>query len=253
MRCLGGGTDVLIYLATQLTVFQFYTGEWLKVYGVGVPNGALWTITVEIQFYLLAVILANKLKSCKLKTWLNIIVLTMVISLILQYTKDWYPLLVYKIFTVSIISFMWIFLIGMCIYYNREIIIPVLIKKKYQLLVLYIIWQYFLPNSFVVAFEGVRYNLITTVIMLLIVTGIGYSWSWRSLQDYSYSFYLYHIVVINFVIHNIGKYYTTEGYIMVFLSCFAAISILAIISRKYVAGALTKKIEDKFIFRKEPY
>ena len=43
-----GIKDIGIYLSTQMTAFQFYTGDWLRSYGVGTPNGALWTITVDI-------------------------------------------------------------------------------------------------------------------------------------------------------------------------------------------------------------
>lgn len=54
--------DIFIYLATQLTLFQFYTGDWARNYGVGTPNGALWTITVDIQFYLIAILLRKILR-----------------------------------------------------------------------------------------------------------------------------------------------------------------------------------------------
>ena len=46
-----------IWLAGQLTFFQFYTPDFLRSLGTGVPNGALWTIPVELQFYLLVPVL----------------------------------------------------------------------------------------------------------------------------------------------------------------------------------------------------
>lgn len=242
-----GGADILVYLATQLTIFQFYTGDWLRSYGVGVPNGALWTITVDMQFYIIAIIMAKTLKTCKLKSWLGLILLTMLLSLILEKTHNLYPVLVYKLLYVNLISFMWIFLIGMCIYYHREKLVPVMIKHKYYLIIMYFVWQYMLPSDFISIFESIRYNLVTTVIMLCMFTGIGFSYQWRSKEDYSYSFYLYHIVVINFVINNIGKDFTPVEYIILFACCFMAIAILAIISRTYVAGSLTRKFEEKIL------
>lgn len=43
----------LAWLLGQITVFQFYTPDVLRPYGLHNPNGALWTIVVEIQFYAL--------------------------------------------------------------------------------------------------------------------------------------------------------------------------------------------------------
>jgi peptidoglycan/LPS O-acetylase OafA/YrhL len=40
-----------LWIAGQLTVVQFYNPEALRRFGVGVVNGSLWTIPVELQFY----------------------------------------------------------------------------------------------------------------------------------------------------------------------------------------------------------
>jgi peptidoglycan/LPS O-acetylase OafA/YrhL len=40
------------WLLGQLTCGQFYNPEFFRGFGVGVVNGALWTISVELQFYL---------------------------------------------------------------------------------------------------------------------------------------------------------------------------------------------------------
>ena len=45
--------QLFIWLVTQLSFFQIYNPDFLRGYGVGVVNGSLWTISVEIQFYLL--------------------------------------------------------------------------------------------------------------------------------------------------------------------------------------------------------
>lgn len=43
-----------LFTIGQSTIFQFWTPDFLRGYGCGVPNGALWTIAVLIQFYFLA-------------------------------------------------------------------------------------------------------------------------------------------------------------------------------------------------------
>lgn len=74
-----------------MTAFQFYTGGWLRGYGVGVPNGALWTITVDIQFYIVSIFLAKWLKGRRIKTWGVIIGLFMILDLTLEKAKGGYP------------------------------------------------------------------------------------------------------------------------------------------------------------------
>jgi peptidoglycan/LPS O-acetylase OafA/YrhL len=53
------------WIIAQMTFFQFWTPPMLRNWGVGTPNGSLWTIPVELQFYLLLpalVILLTRIK-----------------------------------------------------------------------------------------------------------------------------------------------------------------------------------------------
>jgi peptidoglycan/LPS O-acetylase OafA/YrhL len=47
----------LQWTAAQLSFLQFYNPAFMRHYGVGVLNGSMWTITVELQFYALVPIL----------------------------------------------------------------------------------------------------------------------------------------------------------------------------------------------------
>lgn len=43
--------ELILFIFTQSTLFQFWTPSFLRDYGVGTPNGALWTICIFMQFY----------------------------------------------------------------------------------------------------------------------------------------------------------------------------------------------------------
>ena len=53
----------------QATIFQFWTPDFLRGYGCGTPNGALWTITVLIQFYFCAYLIYKWLHNKKFFVW----------------------------------------------------------------------------------------------------------------------------------------------------------------------------------------
>ena len=44
-------TSLASWVFAQLTLFQFYNPSFLRDYGNGVLNGSLWTIPIELQFY----------------------------------------------------------------------------------------------------------------------------------------------------------------------------------------------------------
>lgn len=48
-----GTLPFLTWVAAQLTVGQFFNPDLVRRFGVGTPNGSLWTIPVEIGFYIL--------------------------------------------------------------------------------------------------------------------------------------------------------------------------------------------------------
>lgn len=241
--------DILVYLATQLTFFQFYTGEWLRGYGVGVPNGALWTITVDIQFYILAILISRIMKKKPVKVWVSIIAFFSVLSITIKKVEAYIPDIIWKLLLCNIVPFLFIFLIGMFVYYHKDLIIPMMVKWKWIIGCAYLIWKLFVPNWVLNIFEGVRYNIATTLLLICVVISFGFSFKYRMKNDYSYSFYLYHMVIINFINHTIIKEFTSWGTFSIFLAgSFIIIYGFAFISKNLISNKVGRYIEKKIAF-----
>lgn len=58
-----------LFAVGQSTIFQFWTPDFLRGYGCGCPNGALWTIAVLIQFYFLSSFIYKWMKNRSLVVW----------------------------------------------------------------------------------------------------------------------------------------------------------------------------------------
>lgn len=62
--------QTILFVFTQSTLLQFWTPDCLRDYGCGTPNGALWTIGVIVQFYIVGYFLYKKLYAKNLEIWL---------------------------------------------------------------------------------------------------------------------------------------------------------------------------------------
>jgi peptidoglycan/LPS O-acetylase OafA/YrhL len=50
-------SDIALLFLGKTTFFQFYNPDFMRAFGDGVLNGSLWTICVELQFYILTPLL----------------------------------------------------------------------------------------------------------------------------------------------------------------------------------------------------
>jgi peptidoglycan/LPS O-acetylase OafA/YrhL len=208
------------WLAGQVSFFQFYNPEHFRGFGIGVANGALWTITVELQFYIFVPLLYFLTSGGKLGKPLAkaITPLLFVISFALYCVMDHQvngpggftgAPLPFKLLHVTLIPHLWMFLLGIMIHRNFEMLRGWLEGKFLHYFLGYAAFMAliaaFIPDRslpFYLAYLPSR--------ALLAFATIAGAFSYRSLShrllkgtDISYGIYIYHSVVIN-VLMQIG-------------------------------------------------
>ena len=64
-------------------LFQFWTPEALRGFGCGTPNGSLWTISVIVQFYIVAWFLKKLTrKKSGLALWIGMLICSLAIGFV---------------------------------------------------------------------------------------------------------------------------------------------------------------------------
>lgn len=195
-------TDGIIYLVTQFFGLNFYTGNWLRGYGVGTPNGVLWTIGVQVQFFLLAPMLYRLLRKLQLIGSTVLIGILTVLSIAIEKCAGLMPEIGYKLIGVTVVPYLYFLVLGMAGWCFRDQIIPTLEKVRWVILPVFVLWKIaenHLPFPHI--FDGVMYNTVTTLLTALLIFAFGFSFKWRMKRDLTYGFYLYHMVFINIAIH----------------------------------------------------
>lgn len=196
----------LPWVLAQLSVFQFYNPVFLRDFGVGVLNGSLWTIAVEIQFYVFLPIYNQFCKIFIVKQedllLALIIVFSSILFFLLQINEEYSHLLIIKIIKVTALPYLFLFVAGMWMEKRFTTILNFIENK-----VLFWAMAYsFLNYKSLILVLDVKYNyffmLCSCGILCFLILSFAYSFrdiSRKILydQDISYGIYLYHMIVVN--------------------------------------------------------
>lgn len=168
-----------IYAVTQFFGMNFYTGDWLRGYGSGVPNGVLWTIPVQVQFFLLAPVIHKLLGQRKLSIGLALVGGLTAASIVCNLFEGYLPEIVNKLIGVTVIPYLYFLVAGMVGWYHRDTVIPVLQKKKWLVLGGYVVWKIMEDYlSFPHVLDGVLYNTLTTLLMSAVIFAFAFIGNW---------------------------------------------------------------------------
>jgi peptidoglycan/LPS O-acetylase OafA/YrhL len=202
---------LLLWAAAQLSVAQFYNPDFMRDYGLGVLNGSTWTITVELQFYVLVPLMygALRLQSVSRRR-ANMVLLGLILGFIAVnqayahveafHTRPFW----FKLVGVSFAPWVYMFLVGVLCQRNYPVIQRWLAGRFIPLLIAYSALGLLTSNSLGWS-VGNSLNPLLFVALSGVVFAAAFSANTLSdrvlrRNDVSYGVYIYHGPVINFLL-----------------------------------------------------
>ena len=134
-------SQLFIWLITQISFFQFYNPDFLRGYGVGVLNGSLWTISVEIQFYLLTFfiyLLISKYKKLLIAIF-GIFIFLNIQNAVFNEKITFFS----KLFNVSFLPWLYMFFWGCYLENNKKLQVKIKKYNIFLIIIIFIILNYF--------------------------------------------------------------------------------------------------------------
>ena len=226
--------DVLVWLLAQISIVQCYNPSFMRAYGVGTLDGSLWTIGVELQFYVLVPILYTlfNLKNGKRR---NVLLITLIalfmifnrlfIGLEVRYSSN----ILYKLIGISFIPWFYMFLTGVFIQRNYDVLGKYLENKAHFTIIVYSSLALLLYKVFHFSLSN---GISPWIFMLLAPTIFSIAFSKRGLStkllkknDVSYGIYIYHMPIVNALLYlGISKTIQSLALTLVCTFLIAAIS-----------------------------
>jgi peptidoglycan/LPS O-acetylase OafA/YrhL len=200
---------IVFWALTQLTIVQFYNPDFMRGFGEGVINGSLWTIPVEMQFYLLTPLIFALYKVWNRIFWVSLTVFILanfILSsgLVARSCGD----TVRKLFSVTFIPWIYMFVLGFILYKNWGLI-ERYIKGKFSLWFAIYASFVLLNLFFDIGIQGNKIALPWVLLITPLVLSAAFTKPYLSgrilrRNDISYGMYIYHMPVFNFVIYSVG-------------------------------------------------
>jgi peptidoglycan/LPS O-acetylase OafA/YrhL len=205
--------NIILWFLAHISIFQYYTPDILRGWGVGAPNGSLWTIPVEIEFYILLLLIFLLFK--KIPRLIKFICLFIVSYMINRCIAPFYnstgETIFIKLIEVSIFPHLFNFLFGVIMYYfwdkikkyvENRAAIWISVYTSYIIMFEYI-FRLYNPSYYPNIFGFISTMLLSIAIISLAFTNKNIAGKILKNNDISYGIYIYHGPILNIFV-NLG-------------------------------------------------
>lgn len=191
----------LSWILTQATFMQFWTPSCLRGYGVGCPNGALWTITVFVQFYIVVFVLHHALHNKGKFKWGGVLLTSVLLNIVPEMIKSLIPETIYKLYQQTVFPYLIIFMFAAFFaeYENR---FRKMLNSRGLCIALYVILLVGLPFDI----DGAGYSLFKSALITIFAIVFGNTVNCPYIKkDISYEVYLVHMPIANIFVELLEK------------------------------------------------
>ena len=200
------------WVGGQLSIAQFYNPQFMRAYGTGVLNGSLWTIAVEIQFYALLPVIVMAIRSLPRGTARrNTLLISATVAfaaanrLFIEAGGQLSERPILKFLGVSFIPWFYMFLAGVVIEENFDLIYRFVTTYKYQLLAVATTLLFAARSTLGFSVDNtlnpIVFVCLSTIVMVVSFCLRPVATAFQKKWDVSYGVYLYHMPTVNYFSH----------------------------------------------------
>jgi peptidoglycan/LPS O-acetylase OafA/YrhL len=218
-----------------------YTPQFLLNYGFGSYNGALWTIPIEMQFYIILPVIYFLLRGVSKKNtwffilWALFLVLAHVFRVLFpdMLVTGAHSSTMVKLLQYSFLPHFYMFLGGVLLQRLHAFRSVYIFGKGLYWLIGYMLFMHFTPYFELKEIIGKIVLSFCTISLAYTLPGI--SNKLLKGNDISYGIYIYHGVILNIAVQR--SMYDYTGFFMVFLSTY----IIAYLSWNFIEKPMLRK------------